>query len=407
MKLLMLIALILFGYITMASPLEEFSFKEQGYQDFYINGSDEFDCKKYDFVYENDMNYGLYPIFSLNVDFFPQEAKEANVTVYFNDDEILAELTAEDFRGGISRIWLPRDKLVENNNLRVCGKTSFTVNSIKISSDSFFGVYSSPFFPKEDGFKLELETYSPTVGESFTINAVARNYGSEETRVELTYRRGELEENTPEITVLSGETTNTGVVPACEERSEQGDCAVPGEYTISYLVVANRAVPMTLLPAVMKYNNIFGEEEIIQSNRPSIEAFEPKHTLTAQIFLDKDNPFTGETIPIKATIRNTGKTKVTSIMVSLKTGLEIIGEESKIIQTLEAGQSTDITFSAKGLIEGEYALGCDVVYNEKILECTQANISLESQGLSGEVLVGIGFVLIALAVFAYYYFKKG
>jgi len=275
-----------------------------------------------------------------------------------------------------------------------------------ISADSEFGLYYAPFFPEEEGFKLELETYQPIVGIPFKIDAVAKNYGSEDTEVSLSYRRGELEESLEEITILGGETSKKGIAPKCLERNDNADCITPGEYRISYSAVANKAVPMTLLPAQLGFLNTFGETRNIQSDRPSIEAFEPKHNISAQIFVEKDNPKVGETIPLKVKIKNTGKIRITNISVGLRTGLETIEEGAKTIAFLDADQSTELSFTAKGISKGEYLLGCMVAYNNKSLECGQTSVLLDSEELSGEILIGVGFVLIALAVFGYFYFKK-
>tara|TARA_Y100000310_G_scaffold193496_1_gene193443 strand:+ start:5213 stop:6439 length:1227 start_codon:yes stop_codon:yes gene_type:complete len=402
----LLTALIFLSYITMASPLTEFSFKEQGYQDFYINGFGEYDCKKYNFVLNQDLNSAVFPVFSLNAEFSPQIESDASIIVFFNDDNSIAELKSTDFENNIARIWIPREKVSENNNIKVCGKTSFSVNRILVSADSEFGVYYAPFFPKEDGFKLELETYQPIVGIPFRIDAVAKNYGSEDSEVSLSYRREELEEYLEEITILGGETSKNGTAPKCLERNASADCIVPGEYRISYSAVANKAVPMTLLPAQLGFLNTFGETKNIQSDRPSIEAFEPKHSISAQIFVAKDNPLIGEAIPLKVKIKNIGKTRINNVSVDLRTGLEIIGEVTKTIAFLNADQSTELSFTAKGINQGEYSLGCMVTYNSKSLECSQTSVLLDSEELSGEILIGIGFVLVALAVFGYFYFKR-
>jgi len=103
---------------------------------------------------------------------------------------------------------------------------------------------------------------------------------------------------------------------------------------------------------------------------------------------------------------NKGKTRINNIDVSLLTGLEVIGEENKEIEFIETGQTKEIVFTAKGLTTGEYSLSCNVQYNEKEVDCSTTKISITTENLSNEILLGIGFVLIALAVFAYYSLKK-
>ncbi|HZX20025.1 MAG TPA: hypothetical protein VFF13_03355 [archaeon] len=405
---LLFASIILLSYITVAGTVEEFSFKSQGYQDFYIEGFDSYDCKQYDFVFNSDINATVFPIFSLDFEFLPKPGKDAKITVFLNDGNAIAELKPGiEKQTGKTRIWLPKEKLKSQNNIKVCGQTAFTANQVRIVADSTLGIYTTPYFPKENGFVLELEKHSLIVGEPFRMEAIARNYGSEDAQVELTYRRGELEENTPEITILSGKTTNNGVVPKCERRDDLGECIKPGEYKIVYTASANRAVPFSLLPAIMTFENIFGETSKIETNRPEVEAFEHAHILSAQIFLDNDSPFAGDVIPIVLNVKNIGNVPVSNVVVKLDTGLEVIGGESKTIGVVEPGKTEKVEFSAKGLIEGEYTLGCSVSYNQKTLECSEGTVSLEAPSLlSNELLFGLAFVLIAIAVFSYFYFKK-
>ncbi len=92
-------------------------------------------------------------------------------------------------------------------------------------------------------------------------------------------------------------------------------------------------------------------------------------------------------------------------VVAIDTGLEVPGSESEQIN-LEAGQSRDIVFTARGTADGEYLVGCSVQYNSKELECVQTTINLEKNALSGEIIFSALFLLIALSVFGYFHFKK-
>ena len=156
----------------------------------------------------------------------------------------------------------------------------------------------------------------------------------------------------------------------------------------------------------MSSTNIFGEKELVQANRPSIEALEPEHKISAQIIIDRDSATTGNDVPVIVKVRNTGMEKVSDISVSLNTGLEVMGEGTKTIASLEAGQSQDLEFTAKGIAKGEYLISCTATYGERELECENSNISLQGPGIGTEILLGLGFAFIALAVFAYIHFKK-
>ena len=398
------LSLIFLSYITPAYTSEEFSFKSLGYSDFYINDFNSTNCTAYEFLHTKDLNASLYPVLSLKADFSPSPGKPAKITVFFNDENALTELKYADFTNGFARIDIPREKVRESNRLAVCGTTSYTVNRITISADSFFGVYSKAFFPRENGLTLEPETYRPVMGAPFTAKVVARNYGSENQAVVLSYRRPELEESMDAVSIISGETTMEGVAPKCAERDEKGGCVRPGEFSISYTLVANRAVPMTLLPGTMKYTDIFGDERTVLSNRPSIEALPEQ--VSAQVFLSQDSAFTGETVPIRIKLKNLGSETLENLSVKLETGLEALGNETETLATLEPGKETEVVFSGKGLSAGNYSVGCTAIYGAKITECTEAPIKLENGGVGIGVLAGAAFLLASIAVFAYFYFKK-
>ena len=406
MKLLHLaITLLFMCYITNASTIDETKFSEQGYSNFYINGSDSFDCAKYEFIYSKDINAQVFPVISLKVDFFPNSDGKAEIITYFNDDNVLAELKPTDFTNGFARIPLIKEKMKENNVFRVCAKTSYSINKIGILADSYFGVYSMPYFSKINGFKLKPETYRPFENDPFDIEIVALNSGSEDVEITIKYRKDQLEEYLEEISVLKGETSKTGIIPKCKEYANN-ECSVPGEFKQIYTVVANKAVPMTLLPATMEYTNIFGEKVNMLTDRPSIEAIIREHEISGQIILSSDSINAGEKITAKIKLKNQGKTKINNLKTEIKSGLEIIGENSKEISSIDPGKEETVIFEATGITAGNYVVGCEIFYNEKSFSCTEADLIVKTEKIKTEILAGIGFLIVSLAVFAYFYFKK-
>src|SRR3989344_5078834 len=134
MKHILLVLMVLFAsYITFAGTVDEFSFKELGYSDFYIRDFNSSGCTSFDFINSFDLNGEIFPIVSVYGEFAPNPSNLAKITVFLNGEDRIAELQHEDFRNGVAHVFVPRDKIIENNNLRVCGQTSFTVNTIKIS----------------------------------------------------------------------------------------------------------------------------------------------------------------------------------------------------------------------------------------------------------------------------------
>ncbi|HLC92782.1 MAG TPA: hypothetical protein VJH23_03670 [archaeon] len=403
-KFLILFALVFFSYITSAAVVQEFTFHDQGYQDFYISGVNVHKCTNFDFIYSGDINAEMFQIISLNANLAPVPKSNAKINVLFNTQKI-AELTYADFQNGVVRIPVPQGLLKENNSVTVCGQTSYTVNAITVFADSKFGVYTGAYFPQEKGFKMDLDTYAPYVGVPFKITSVARNFGTEDATVSLSYRKAELERAAPEVSVLDGITSKSGTVPKCSERDALGNCAKPGELSISYFIVAHKAVPFTLLPSVMAFTNVFGEEERMLTNRPDLGAVEPPHKISVKVALDNDKLYTGGSIPLKITVQNISKENVSSVAITPLTGLEVTGEKSKSIGTLEPNASQDVVFSVKGLSAGNYELGCAAEYESRLLECETTTVTLQ-KGIGIEIIGSAILALISLGVFAYFYLKK-
>ncbi len=403
-KLLILFFLLAAGYITMGQTLHEDTFKSLGYQDFYIRDSNFFACSNYTFPVPNDTNADALAVLSLKVAYLPSQGGTPILDVYLGDDKApLAEFLPQDLTNGFARIVLPRDRLGGGKNLvRVCGKAS-PGNTIWISSGSAYGLYKIPYFPKGRGLVAGLETYKPMVGVPFEIVAIAKNYGGEDAQVSLSYRRLDLKQSLPEASVLDGETSKTGVVKKCTQWGENSKCLQPGELKITYKAVANKPVPMTLLPAVMVYSDVFGEETVI-SNRPDIGALDSNRVI-AQVLLENDKSFAGQKIPIKILVKNTG-IPASNISVKIRTGLEVGGDEEKTIASLSEGQTEEVTFTAMAAQPGNYELGCSFSYEGRQFECQSTNILLEPQAFTPE-LIGAALLTIAgLAVFGYFYYYK-
>src|SRR3989344_5822448 len=351
--LLTLSALIALSYITSAATVQEFSFKDKGYSDFHISGADTEKCTNFEFVYQGELNGRNFDVLSLKAFFAPAAKSNAKITVLFNGEKV-SELASEQFSLGIARVQMPLGKLAQNNTVRVCATTSSAVKDITVFADSQFGIYSGAFFPNRDGYRMELETYEPQVGVPFRVDAVARNYGTEDAYVTLSYRKTELERAAPEVSVLGGETSKSGTAPKCEEWDLNGTCAKPGTFSISYHVVAHKAVPFTLLPSVMMFTNIFGEDQTVLTNRPDLGAVEAPQKLSAKVALSNDTLYSGNDIPLKITVQNISKGRVQNISVAAKTGLEMIGEGTKTVDSLEPSQSQDVVFGVRGPDEGAY-----------------------------------------------------
>lgn len=403
-KFFLAIALIFLSYITSAQALEEVSFKQSGYDDFYINDFSSSSCTTYDISFAHDVNALVTGILSLKADFKPTPGDFESVSVFLNNDKIGEELNPGDFKAGLARVVLPGQFLQKTNSLKVCGKTSGTVNKLVVFADSEVGLYDTFYFPREDGLTLDLETYSPFVGRTFNIDAVARNYGTKDADVSLSYRKQDLEEALAEINILKGETSKSGTVPKCLERDKALKCTKPGILKISYEAVANKAVPMSVLPAIMTFTNVFGEKESTLSNRPQIGALEPPKDIQAEVFIEKDRLIVNRETGVVVRLKNISEHEVNGVAVALSGSLP--QTDGVVVSSIKPNETREVAFKTKPVQTGNHEIGCAAKYNLVQSDCPAISVNVEQAGISAEIVFPILFAIIAIGVFAYFYSRK-
>ncbi|MEM4326557.1 MAG: hypothetical protein QXZ13_00080 [Candidatus Diapherotrites archaeon] len=396
-----LVVLVFLAPIILATPIEVKSLEELGYKDFYVNEFNTYYCKEYSLSFQNDVNAFVFPIMQISSEIqgYPNGTEE--LRIYLNNN-LVEEL---DFFEPVNNklVYFPKEMWEKNNTLKVCIKTSFNINKIGFLAKTRIGLFESYYFPKEDGFKLELETYEPILGKQFKISAVAKNYGSKDLDVSIYYRKSELEKVLKELSILKGETAKKGVVPKCEKRNENNECIKPGVLKLSYDAVANKAIQMSILPAVMEFTDVFGNKQILLSNRPEVYVKEPQKDIMAEIVMKKDKIPKNQVFEVSVLLKNISEKEINDIKVDLDTPQ---GKISQNVARISKNEIMEVKYNIKIEEAGNYDLGCEVFYNENKIECKKTNLIITNEFVNVETIMGILLGLIGLGVLAYFYFKK-
>ncbi|MFH1225218.1 MAG: hypothetical protein V1676_05440 [Candidatus Diapherotrites archaeon] len=410
--LISVLVFVLSAGFAAGATLKENGLDSLGYSDFIVSGADRNVCTEYAFIKPADLNRMAYPVLSIHAQFSPVESAGADISVYLNNDEnAVAVVRADKFTNGWARFDLPWELLEEKNTAKVCARTSYTTTEIKVLKDSLLGYYFKPDFGRVGAFTKMIVPKTPKPGQEFEVRVRLFNYGSEGAKAELKYVRNALEDRLPELMFVKGDTGFSGEIGPCVTRSEDANCIVPAEAGFGYLVRAKKPQQMTLLPAILRYENVFGETVERESNRQTITVVQPEIRVRAFLLVDGDAQKAGAASKATLGVKNEGIDTLYNIsaVVLPQQGLQVEGNGRAAISSIAPGETKYTDFSLTAGQAGNYGLGCRLGYldyNAVETECSTANVIYEAVGID-PALIGAGvLLLVAIGVYAYFVRKK-
>ncbi len=397
MNKLFLIAFFAFLLLPAAfgETIFERSFSEMGYEPFLVEGAQKTGCQEVKFIFpEFGVEGKIYHIASVGLVLGPIQEGKADVNVSLNNSQI-AGLAMQDFKCSEGLCWervgLPEDKLTrEENSLQVCMKTGNSITSILLSSDSKVGLYKAADFLDESAFRMLPEKTSLVIGEKIEIKIVLHNQGSDGTFAEIQYARP-LAEDKNAFSVVEGDNYFTGFVEAGEQ------------VEISYVVKPRLAVPMTLPPAIVYYENQFGEQESKFSNLVTLDVREPERKIEAFIVKEEEAALVGQPIEMRLAVKNIGSDPLYDLSVELQADLSI-SQQEKEIAAIQPKETRFLPFTVSSLEAGKFPIGCTVTYldlNVSESHCQNSFALFSQPGIGLEIYAGLALVAIAVIVYLY------
>ncbi|MBN2066926.1 MAG: hypothetical protein JW744_00480 [Candidatus Diapherotrites archaeon] len=384
--------------------LFERSFQDMGYESFSVQGANKRSCTEIEFLFPQDINAmdsEIYPIASLGFELGPVQG-QIDANAHLNGSRV-AGLGIEDLKCSSGQCWerlaLPKDALLkEENTLRVCIKTSNSVVEAVLLDSSAVGLYRTADFSKEDAFRVEAEKKDVLIGERVRINVSIHNYGSDTALAEVRYAR-RLAEDKNAFVVVEGTAYFEGTVKQNETRE------------FSYEIKPRVLGSITMPPAILYYENEFGEGEQKFANLVQINVREPEIKVDAFLAKSRETAPVSEPIELELAVRNQGKDTLYGLAVELELpqGLELLGQPETSIEALAPGQTELIKFRVSSTSAGKFPIGCKIEYvdlNAEETFCRDSFVAFEEPGISPLIYGGIAMAVIALAVYLYFRFSK-
>ena len=380
-----------------AKVISENTFKELGYSDF---AAEEEKCSSYLFSAAN-LAEGEYFVISLHADFAPILDRDARVEVLINDEN-KGNYRANEFRDGWLRVIAERDLLGGENNLKICLKPTSASLKITLFSDSYFGKYLMPDFYRQDSLVQEVSNESPYVGEKFEVFVTARNYGSEDAVLQLSYSLKDPEEVFPYLRIVNGNLEKEITVGKCRKYTENG-CTEPGTASEKYVVKPEKSIGLLLRSATIEFTNVFGEDEIIKSNRTYMKIKNPELKIDAGISSENNLVKVGESKGLMLKVHNNSPYDVYRLKAIINAGNGALSEGEINVGDLEANGwfEKQIIFTPEKA--GKANVNCTIIsedYNNDELGCNGLEIIAEEKS---NIWIFAAMAMLAIAIGVYIY----
>jgi len=401
--------ILIFSSFVNSIVLGETAFSDLGQSNFELDEQNSTKCFETLFSPTVDLNKEIYSIASVHAEFLPISGKKSFVEVFLNN-EMIGSLKSTEFLNGFGRYNIEQGKVLQENVIKICATTSFEVSKINILNDSMVGYYKKSDFKKEGAFQIIVEP-EPRFLEEFVVKGVLKNFGSEDSDVILKYRKDELEKETPETELIKGETKISRTILMCQTRNDQGDCIEPGIVEFEYKMRPKLIGPISLLPAIVEFENLFGETIILESNRPAIRIVEPEIKIKPFIQIEKEQFLVGEKVDLRLLITNEGQNPLFNLSLKLGTnGLELLkGSSSEIIEIIQENETISREFTFSSIEARTFTLGCSIDYLDyNVVQSACNEVVIEYNDPAYDItLLGAGvLVLLSIVIYVYIHLKK-
>lgn len=358
-------------------------FSDSGYSDFIVEGKNQQQCFAYSFLNEN--NPELYPILSLNADFFPVLNGTVQIDLYLNEIK-KASLNASDFKCSgqcISRIWVNPNDLLEKTDINICISTSNSITKAVILSSSILGFYETPLFSKE-AFVKSVETKAVNLGETLKVSLKLKNLGSKKAYVDVNYMRN-LVESEPKSYDIIGDSYFNGVIDAGEEK------------TFEYLIKPLKVGTITIIPSSVEFTNIFSEKQVLLSNVVEIVVKELTEKVISEIILDKSKAKPGEIVNAKIALKNISSSKILDIDLKVLSNDQELGSFN--FDALNPNQTVYEDISVTSDMVSKSDITCTYSYEGKTSSCKVISVAFEREELSWAWIQSFVLILIGIVIF--------
>lgn len=392
-----LIALMFSAGTASAEILKERTFQESGINAFEVKGAAIEECRSFNFLFEQEFNrQGVFPVLVLEAKFEPPlnvlpKFNAASIKVFLNNEiKELREIKTRHFFNNIASVMLPRERLERQNTIKVCLKTSDGITGIKITENSKIGYYKLGFI-EEESFEKTVETTEPIIGQEVKVRVRIKNPGSESLKVETSFRKEDLDI----VQIIKGDSDFSGFIKEGEEK------------ILEYFVKLKIAGQVSLVPATLKFENIFGEIVELRSKQPTIIVKEPEFNVKGFLAAGQKINKPLEQARVELVLSNEGLNDLQGVSVMLEGSSSLVFERQKIAGIgLKAGEDKTLQFNVSSAVEGRFELGCEISlgdFNSAAVRtrCESIELEFEKETVNSMLVFAVVLLVVGGIIYAF------
>lgn len=349
------------------------------------------ECQTISFDFSNIQEEGNV-ILSLQVKFQEIKGDNSYASVQVNDEEpqiIWPEFFSCD-KVCWARIFLPETK-IKPTELTLCLATGGLIQSAELSDSSFIGIYNTPV--------LSIETIAPEsiiLGERAKMSILIKNTGTKKTDLFSQFVSQDIRAliDITSFDIVEGESSVSTQINANETKE------------FVYYIKPNKVGTYNLPYAMLKFGNVFAEEQTIVSNHAQLKVLVPEQ-ISISITSAELNK---NSLKITALVKNNWNKQFEGKITFKPTDLVTI--QTKEISMAPETEREIIAYTQQ-LLPGQYDFSAvveDALDTNKQYFSNSVSYPVKKEEIPFSIIFALLGVIIAAAVFigiSYWKVKKG
>lgn len=366
-SMLVFLLLIIGAVFAYQSSLEEF-----GFEGIEIEGNSKKECTQVslDLINPEEKGFG---ILSLNAKFEGVKGDSSYVSVKINEGNPLIIWTEYFSSSGYARVFLP-NLSKEITNLEFCLVNGGATKKAILYKNSFVGLYDTPV--------LTIHTVAPEsifLGEKAKMKIFLTNYGSKDANYFVQFVSKDIRTllDITSFDIIDGSSSAEGKIVAGETKE------------FDFAIIPSKISAYNLPYSIVRFTNIFGEEQIITSDHPQLTVLDPE-----QIKLNLTSVDLGNKLKLVINVENIWSTPFDGEILVSPSDLVVLG--SQRLQILPNSEK-EIVLMTDSLNAGEYTFLAKVNDENKSYVSNSVFYSVKNNDLSLGIMLSV-FALICAAV---------
>ncbi len=371
-----IIVLILLTLVTSQVFAYQSGLSEFGFNGIELNESSKKSCENIS-IDISKLNEEGSGILSLNANFDGISSDNSYISVKISQDSPII-IWPEYFsckNTCWARVFLPK-LATEKIDLELCVNTGGMTQKAALLKSSFIGLYDTPV--------LSIQNIAPEqilLGEKAKMKIILENTGSKDTNFFVQFVSKDIR-SFIEITsfdIVEGSSSATGRILAGQSKEF--------EFAIKPAKVSSYNLPYS----VVKFENIFGEEQILTSEHPQLNVLNPEQISVSLISTEVEGK-----LKLTLLIKNNWNEKFDGNFIISPTDL-IVSSSQEL--NLSAFGEKEVVLLTDKLTPGEYSFSSKISDKNNSYYSNTISYSVKKDDISFAVLFALLAIIVAVGIF--------